>query len=354
MKLRKKIYIIMAGIFMTTTLLYAMHDDSSDEFNEAHWEKAISSLDKSLFYAEHEKGGKYYNPWMPMPEKGFTRMLKWRLADKPVYAENEVNHLPDVEQLTAEYINSNDNFISWLGHASMLIKISGRVFMIDPVFGEIPFVKKRRVPSALSYEEASRISGEVTILLTHNHYDHLDSKSLESLPAGTKFIVPKGLTSTIHGIREAEVKEMDWWEELNIDKIKIVFLPSQHWSKRGLFDTDKSLWGSFLIDTGKKRLFICGDTGYTTVYKEIGTKYPGIDYAFMSTGASQPRWFMYYAHQNESEAIRGFNELGAKKMIPIHWGSFSLGDEPAGYAAIHTKNKFPETVILDGGEIIKL
>ncbi len=354
MKLRKKIYVLMAGIFMTTTLLYAMHDDSPDEFNEAHWEKAISSLDRSLFYAEHEKDGKYYNPWMPMPEKGFTRMLKWRLADKPEYAVKEINHLPDVVQLTAEYINSNDNFVTWLGHASMLIKISGRVFMIDPVLGEIPFVKKRRVPSALNYEEASRISGEVTILLTHNHYDHLDSKSLKSLPAGTKFIVPKGLSSTILDIREDEVKEMDWWEELNTGEIKIVFLPSQHWSKRSLFDTNESLWGSYLIDTGKKKIFICGDTGYTTVYKEIAAKYPGIDYAFMSTGASQPRWFMYYAHQNESEAIRGFMELGAKKMIPIHWGSFSLGDEPTGYAAIHTKEKFPETVIIDGGEIIKL
>ena len=289
-----------------------------------------------------------------MPEKGFSRMLKWRLADKPLYAGNELNHLPGVEAISADYINSNDNFMAWLGHASMLIKISGRVFILDPVLGEIPFVKKRRVPSALSYNEASRIKGEVTILLTHNHYDHLDTTSLESLPAGTKFIVPKGLSSTILDIREAEVREMDWWEEINISGIKIVFLPSQHWSKRGLFDTNESLWGSYLIDTGSKKLFICGDTGYSTLYKEIAAKYPGIDYAFMSTGASQPRWFMHYAHQNESEAIRGFKELGAKKFIPIHWGSFSLGDEPAGYAAIHTRDKFPDTVILNGGEIIKL
>ncbi len=354
MKFRNKIYLLMAGIFMTSTLLYAMHEDSPEDFDETHWEKATSGIDRSLFYEGHEKGGRFYNPWMPMPEKGFSRMLKWRMADKPEYTEDELNHLPDVKTLTAEYINSNDNFITWLGHASILIKISGRVFMLDPVFGEIPFVKKRRAQSALSYEEAALIRGEVTILLTHNHYDHLDTTSLESLPSGTKFIVPKGLASTIHDIREAEVREMDWCEELNINEIKIAFLPSQHWSKRGLFDTNKSLWGSFLIDTGKKKIFICGDTGYTPVYREIAARYPDIDYAFMSTGASQPRWFMYYSHQNENEAIRGFKELGAKKMIPIHWGSFSLGDEPTGYSAIHIKNKFPETVILDGGEIIKL
>jgi L-ascorbate metabolism protein UlaG (beta-lactamase superfamily) len=349
----RKLYII-AVIFMTTTLLYAFQDSSSDEFDEAGWEKAISSLDRSLFYAGHENEGKYFNPWMPMPEKGFSRMLKWRFAGKPEYAEHERNFLPEVKPLTAEYINSNDNFIAWIGHASLLMKISGKVFMTDPVFGEIPFVKKRRVPSALSYEEASRLTGEVIILLTHNHYDHFDSDSIESLPQGTKFIVPKGLSGEITDIRDADVKEMDWWEEYSVGNIKIAFLPSQHWSKRGLFDTNKSLWGSFLIDTGRKKLFVCGDTGYSTVYKEIALKYPGIDYAFMSTGASQPRWFMHYAHQNESEAIRGFNELGAKKMVPIHWGSFSLGDEPAGYPAIHTKNRLPQAMILDGGEIVRL
>ncbi|HNX23582.1 MAG TPA: MBL fold metallo-hydrolase [Spirochaetota bacterium] len=349
----KKLYIITV-IFMTTTLLYALQDSSSEDFDEAGWEKAISSLDKTLFYAGHEKEGKYFNPWMPMPEKGFSQMLKWRFADRPGYAEYEENFLPDVKPLTAGYINSNDNFITWLGHASMLIKISGTVIMVDPVFGDITFVKKRRVPSALSYDEASRISGEIIILLTHNHYDHFDKTSISCLPQGTKFIVPKGLASDITDIRDAEVKEMDWWEEHNTGAANIVFLPSQHWSKRGLFDTNKSLWGSFLIDTGKKRLFVCGDTGYSPVYKEIALKYPGIDYAFMSTGASQPRWFMHYAHQNESEAIRGFRELGAAKMFPIHWGSFSLGDEPAGYPAIHTKNKFPDAVILGGGEIIKM
>jgi len=354
MKPIKKIYLIVTVTLMTTTLLYALSKDSTDSFDETGWEKAISSLDRTLFYAEHEKDGKYFNPWMPMPETGFSRMLKWRMADRPSYGEEELNHLPDVKPLTAEYINSNDNFITWIGHASMLMKISGKTIIIDPVLGDVTFIKKRRVPSALSYEDASLIKGEIFVMLTHNHYDHLDTKSIESFPQGSKFIVPKGLGSTIHDIRDADVQEMDWWEELNIGNIKIAFLPSQHWSKRGLFDTNKSLWGSYLIDTGKKKLFICGDTGYSGIYKEIALKYPGIDYAFMSTGASQPRWFMHYSHQNESEAIRGFSELGAKKMIPIHWGSFALGDEPAGYPAIHTKNKFPDAMIVGGGEIIKL
>lgn len=350
----KIVYLIITGIFLTTTLLYAIQGTSPEDFDEAGWEKITGSLDRWLFHAPHTRDGRYFNPWMPMPEKGFFTMLKWRFSDKPGYAEPEENHLPAVNAVKSEYINGNDNFILWLGHASVLFKINGKVIITDPVFGEIPFVKKRRVPSALSYEEASKIRGDVYILITHNHYDHLDRESICSLPAGTKFIVPAGLGSAIRDMRDAEVTEMDWWDEVRIEGITVAFLPSQHWSRRGLFDTNKSLWGSYIIDTGRKKFFVCGDTGYSTVYKEIGAKYPAIDYAFISTGASQPRWFMHYSHQNEAEAVRGFTELGAKKMIPIHWGSFSLGDEPAGYPAIHVKDRFPDAMVIDGGETIRL
>jgi N-acyl-phosphatidylethanolamine-hydrolysing phospholipase D len=349
----KKMVMMIMGIFMTTSLLYALQDSSSDNFDEADWSKITDTNDSSLFYALHEREGRYFNPWMPLSENGIFKLLKWRLSNKPAYKADEESFLPRVNDLTADYINSNNNFITWLGHSSVLMKLSGRVILLDPVFGDIPF-SKRRTPSALTYEEASRISGEVYVLLTHNHYDHFDTTSIKHMPPNTKFILPKGLQFSIKNIKTTGVREVDWWDTLNLDDISIVFLPSQHWSKRGFIDTNKSLWGSYLINTGKKKIFICGDTGYSGIYKEIAAKYPGIDYAFMSVGASQPRWFMYYSHQNETETIRGFSDLGAKTMIPIHWGSFTLGDEPAGYPAIHIKNKFPEAMILDSGEIIKL
>ncbi|HQO39879.1 MAG TPA: MBL fold metallo-hydrolase [Spirochaetota bacterium] len=141
---------------------------------------------------------------------------------------------------------------------------------------------------------------------------------------------------------------------MEVSGAKIVFLPSQHWSRRGLFDKNRSLWGSFLVDTGKKRIFVCGDTGYSLLYREISAKYPGIDYAFMSVGAFHPRWFMHYAHQDAAESVQGFRDLGAKVMIPFHWGAFRLGDEPEGYPAIHVKLNFPGAKIADCGEVIKL
>lgn len=353
--MKRKYIILIAGALMITSLVYGVSDEDDNGFSEEKWLESVQSVDTSKFSAPHLNDSRYFNPWMLMEMKGFAEVMKWRFfSDKQDYSALEESVLPAVKLLTAEYINSHDNFISWLGHASVLIKSAGSVILVDPVLGEIPFVSKRRTQCALSYKEASLITGDVTVLLTHNHYDHLDSRSIESMPAGTKFIVPSGLGKTMKKLGVPSVTEMDWWQEITVSGSKIVFLPSQHWSKRGMFDTNKSLWGSFLVDTGKKRIFVCGDTGYSLLYREIAAKYPRIDYAFMSVGAFHPRWFMHYSHQDADEAVQGFRDLGAKEMVAFHWGAFRLGDEPAGYPAIHVKLKFPEARIADCGEVIKL
>ncbi|HPS57043.1 MAG TPA: MBL fold metallo-hydrolase [Spirochaetota bacterium] len=353
--MKRKLIIILAGVLMITSLVYGINDEDDNGFSEEKWRESVQAVDRSQFHALHVDGGKYFNPWMVMEMKGFAEIMKWRFfADKQAYSELEESALPAVKPLTAEFINTHDNFMSWIGHASVIIKSAGSVILVDPVFGDIPFVKKRRTQSAITYNDASRITGSVTVLLTHNHYDHLDSKSMESIPAGAKFIVPAGLRKTVEKLGASDIAEMDWWEELRVDGIKIIFLPSQHWSKRGMFDMNKSLWGSFLVDTGKKRIFVCGDSGYSLLYREIAAKYPAIDYAFMSLGAFHPRWFMHYSHQDADEAVRGFRDLNAKVMVPFHWGAFRLGDEPEGYPAIHVKLKFPEARITDCGEVIKI
>lgn len=353
--MKLKYIIILAGVLMITSLVYGINDEDDNGFSEEKWRESVQAVDRSQFYAPHSSDGKFFNPWMAMEMKGFAEVMRWRFfSDKQEYSGLEESALPAVKPLTADFINSHDNFTSWIGHASVIIKTAGSVILVDPVLGNIPFVKSRRTECALSYEDASRITGSVTVLITHNHYDHLDSKSIGSMPAGTKFIVPSGFGKTMNKLGTDDVTEMDWWSEISVSGNKIIFLPSQHWSRRGMFDTNKSLWGSFLVDTGKKKIFICGDTGYSMLYREIAAKYPGIDYAFMSVGAFHPRWFMYYSHQDAGEAAVGFRELGAKVMIPFHWGAFRLGDEPAGYPAIHVKLKFPEARITDCGEVIRL
>lgn len=340
---------------MITSLIYGVTDEGDNGFIEDKWREAVMSVDRSQFFAPHLDDGRFFNPWMPMKKKGFAEIMKWRFfTGRPDYSELEESVLPSVKPLTAEFINSHDNFMSWLGHASVIIKSGGTVVLVDPVLGDIPFVKSRRTPCALSYEDASRITGNVIVLVTHCHYDHLDGKSVESMPAGTGFFVPARLGATMKKYGAKDITEMDWWSEQRVNGIKIVFLPSQHWANRGLFDFNKTLWGSFLVDTGRKKIFICGDSGYSLLYRDIGARYPGIDYAFMSTGAYHPRWFMHYAHQDDREAVAGFKDLGAGKMVPIHWGAFRLGDEPEGYPAIHVKLEFSDARIVDCGEIISL
>lgn len=340
---------------MTASLVYVVNSNIINLFDENKWKERIRDVDSSLFYSPHFKNGIYFNPWMKMDKKSFFTVLKWRFfTDKPVYRDEEEQFLPEVKPLTAEYLNLNDNFFSWIGHASVLIKTADNTLIFDPVLGEIPFVKKRRTQSALTYNEAGKINGRITILITHNHYDHLDEKSIQSFPNNTQFIVPAGLKDEITKMigKIANVREIDWWSDIYIDGIKITFLPSQHWSRRLFREVNSSLWGSFLIDTGRKKLFICGDTGYSGLFREFAKKFKRIDYAFISAGAFHLRWFMYYAHQDDSEAIQAFYDLEAKKMIPVHWGSFRLGDEPEGYPAIHICKKLPEAIIMRHGDVI--
>ena len=226
MRFMTKILLTAAGIIMTVSLVYGINKDSDNIFDEDNWRDSVSKIDNSLFYSPHVKDGEFFNPWLKMDQKGFFTVLKWRFfTDKPVYSIEEESSLPGVMPLTSEYINTHDNFLSWLGHASILIKVSGKVIIVDPVLGDIPFVKKRRTPAALTYDEAAKITGDITILLTHNHYDHLDKMSITSFPDNTKFIVPLGLSEEIHNMKgkNSNIQEIDWWNDVELNSINYFF-----------------------------------------------------------------------------------------------------------------------------------
>ncbi len=209
--MKRKYIIILAGVLMITSLVYAINDEDDNGFSEEKWKESVQAVDRLQFHAPHVDNGKYFNPWTAMDMKGFGEIMKWRFfADKQVYSGLEESALPAVKPLTAEFINSHDNFISWLGQASVIIKSKGSVILVDPVLGEIPFFKKRRTQSALAYDPASRIAGTLTVLLAHNHYDHLDTRSIKSMPAGAKYIVPAGLGKTMKKLGAIDVTEMDW------------------------------------------------------------------------------------------------------------------------------------------------
>ena len=230
----------------------------------------------------------------------------------------------------------NDDYIGWIGHATFLIKLGDNTIITDPVFsknaGPLIFGPKRFTKPALKLKEIPPVD---LFLLTHNHYDHQDMMTIRRFPyKKAKVLVPLKLGKYFKRNGYRDVEEMDWYEEIVINEnLKITFLPAVHWSKRSLTDTNKTLWGNFLIEyNGKKILFAC-DTGVGEIYKEIGKKYGPIDITLINIGAYNFYPIMPYKdkstfHTNPEEALSIAKDLESKKVIGMHWGTFVLSLEP--------------------------
>ena len=206
------------------------------------------------------------------------------------------------------------------------------------MFSDRALLPKRHTPPGLSLSEVNALKGRLNIVISHNHYDHFDKASLAALPEDARVFVPLGLGASVAATGKKKVAEMDWWQTLDFGNgTMLVCLPAQHWSRRISQGTNETLWASYLLITPNATIYIGGDSGYFIGYREFGKKYPGIDYALISVGAYHPRWFMHYTHLDVKEALQATEDLGAKYLIPAHWGAFQLGDEPSGYPLIDLK-----------------
>lgn len=260
-------------------------------------------------------------------------LLKWRFETKPQKQEK----LDDKERLEikdpTEFLNSGADGILWFGHASFLIRLDGVNILLDPVFGEPSLITPYITPPS-PIEKLRKVD---YILISHDHRDHCDEATVKQLTA--KFPVAKILT----GLRmnelvgdwnssKAEIQTAGWYQQFSLptDKIKITFLPSRHWSRRGLFDTNWRLWGAFVIEGAGATIYFSGDSGYGSHYKELAELFPKIDYFIVGIGAYQPDWFMKANHNSPSEAFQGFVDSKADALIPMHFGRFDLSDEPPG------------------------
>lgn len=330
-------------------------------FDEIAWRKEVENQDPEKLKASHYKNGIYFNPWSDKRHGGFIRFIRWKLSSKQKYSIEEKNFLPDFIPNVKERIKSlsSDDFIAWIGHSTFLIRLQDIYFLTDPIFSDRALIVKRKIPPAITGSEIGEIAKELIVLISHNHYDHLDEESIKSLPDHTRIVVPMGLKKFIEDLNKKNVIELDWWQEVEIKKdIKIVCLPAQHWSRRIGQGINSTLWASYMIVSPDLTIYYAGDSGYFIGYRVIGKIYPEIDYALMPTTAHQPRWFMHYAHMDIKETIDAFYDLGARFFIPTQWGTFWLGDEPPGYPVIELKRKIKEMnldssrfIIMNIGEI---
>ena len=225
----------------------------------------------------------------------------------------------------------NDDYIAWIGHATYLIKLGDTTIITDPVFsknaGPLIFGPDRFTEPALNLEEIPKTD---IFLLTHNHYDHQDMSTIRKFPfKESKVLVPLKLGKYFK--RYKDVNEMDWYEEIVINKdLKITFLPAVHWSKRSLTDMNKTLWGNFLIEYKNKKILFACDTGYGNIYKELGNKYGPIDLTMINIGAYdfRPMFDKSVYHTTPEEALEVARDLNSKKVLGMHWGTFVLSLEP--------------------------
>lgn len=250
--------------------------------------------------------------------------------------------------------------ITWIGHATFLVRMDGTTFLTDPMFSEraspVSFAgPKRLVPPGVPLDALPQVDFAT---LSHDHYDHSDLDSIAALvKRGTKFVVGLGMGDLIRRFG-GEAIELDWWQSTTIGAVTIHCVPAQHFSGRGVLDGDTRLWAGWIVEGPSRRFYHAGDTGYFDGFKQIGARFGPIDLAAIPIGAYEPNAdIMRFVHVNPEEAAKVGRDVGATRMVGMHWGTFDLTDEPLNeppkrfHAAATTAGYPPEDVwVLDVGE----
>jgi len=277
--------------------------------------------------SDHFDGQRFHNE--NVATNGMWKFFKWMMNRKPgewpAYRENN-SYPPPESRIDGDHFR-----ITFINHSTLLVQINGLNILTDPIWSErcspISFMGPKRVRlPGISFDDLPTID---IILISHNHYDHLDIETLQRLwerdhprifaGLGNKALLEKyGITST----------ELDWWQNIPLnEELSLWATPAQHFSNRGLFDRNKTLWMGFLIETKGAKIYFAGDTGFGNHFQEIYHRFGSIDVALLPIGAFIPIWFMKYAHISPSEALEAAKILHARHSIGIHFGTFALADD---------------------------
>ena len=279
----------------------------------------------------HLADGTYANTSGVAYESSFNKLLKWSWERR---SKNLETFEFEVEVPNYKEIYENENIvITWIGHESFLYQNKDINVLTDPHFTQraspLNFAgPKRYMAPGMKIDDLPNID---VVTISHSHYDHLDYKSVKLLSEKFEnilFLVPLGLKKWFESKGIYNVRELDWWDSFTIKETLITFAPVQHWSARGLFDRNETLWGAWHFKNKFHSFIHLGDTGYTDDFRVIREKLGPVDLAAIPIGAYEPRWIMEFSHINPEEAVMTFLDLEASKAIGMAWGTFILTDEP--------------------------
>lgn len=300
---------------------------------------------------KHHRPDGFQNNYTEATDKSRAEFLRWQLARFRAGLPKPPQQLipvvaPDLKFVSANNGKVQEPAVTWIGHSTLLLQMGGLNIVTDPVFSEraspVQFAgPKRYQPPGIALKDLPRID---LVLISHNHYDHLDAAAVRALNAqaggAPLFLVPLGVKKWMVSEGINRVEQMDWWDQRSVStpagQVQVHFTPMQHWSARGLGDRRASLWDSFALIAPDAHVFFSGDTAYSPDFKDIQKYFAaqqtaalggGFDLALISLGAYEPRWFMKDQHANPEEAVQIHLDLAAKRSIGVHWGTFDLTDE---------------------------
>lgn len=271
--------------------------------------------------------GRFVNPAVTQdaPEATFRTFLKWH---RERVSPPKEFHVPRVDAPAPPGPPPAVGMrVTWVGHSTVLLQIDGRTYLTDPVWSSrIGGVIKRQTPPGIPFSSLPRIDA---ILLSHDHYDHLDAGTLTRFPRDIPVLAPTGVGPWLRKRGFHRVVERSWWEETSLDGHRVTAVPAQHFSGRTPWGRDTTLWCGWVVQGSEgSSAWFAGDSGYFSGFRQIGDAFPGLDVALVPAGAYLPRWFMSVVHVDPGEAAQAFVDSRAKRLLPIHWGAFRLADEP--------------------------
>ncbi len=281
----------------------------------------------------HHEGGGFTNVWPPYRQTSVTKGSLWFLS---TLFDRKENRLPSVRPIDVDDLQlpASNVELTWIGHSTLLIRTPNASILVDPIFSEraspLSFAGPKREPALpIMLTDLPPID---VVILSHDHYDHLDHATVETLSQlyDPLFLVPLGLAVTVTKWGARRVAELDWWQYVEIEGIRYHCVPAKHFSGRSLFDRNETLWAGWYIEAsdGDTRLFYAGDTGYAPHFTEVRERLGVPQIAVLPIGAYLPPWLMQPVHVNPDEALQAFGDLGSDHMIPVHWGTFDLSEEP--------------------------
>lgn len=282
----------------------------------------------TLKKSDHFNGKTFFNPNHPRAEKSLWTVLKWRMfTERAEWPENVPITQKKVPQART---NSGELSLTFINHATALIQLDGINIITDPIWSKrtspLSWVGPKRVRlPGVKFEDLPKID---IVIISHNHYDHMDLPTIKRLVVRDNPIILYGVGSDYYlGKKLAKnTVELDWNQSYQTNNLKITFLRSRHWSKRNLGDYNKCLWGAFAIE-GTKKVYFAGDTGYDDHFQEYAKKFGHADLSLIPVGAYEPRWFMKAAHINPEEAVQAHHDLKSRYSVGIHHSTFQLTDE---------------------------